>query len=196
MEEGGGRFGFRGGREEDPGWGGGEDRRGRNGGTRGDYYDDRRAGDGRRGDDRRVGDDRRGEERRPREPEPGSGSTGRPEEDRDRSGTFSGQERDRGGRDRNGRRLPREPEWMNECVSKSDVIELRGFDGPGKSKAAEGAAVNKVNLGSLLPNLGAAKEEAEGVLGPLGRAGPGPGLPTGGEPPHTLYFLFFWSLLP
>jgi hypothetical protein len=56
---------------------------------------------------------------------------------------------------------------MNECVSKSDVIELRGFDGPGKSgkekepalaavasSARPAVAGKALDLGHLLPGLG------------------------------------------
>jgi len=53
-------------------------------------------------------------------------------EDRERRGEGRDARDGRGGiQDRHnnrGRRRQNEPEWMSECVSKSDVIELRGFD--------------------------------------------------------------------
>ena len=63
---------------------------------------------------------------------------------------------------------------MNECVSKADVIELRGFDGPGKSKEPQrgGGEPNPgkmLHLGNLLPGLGG---EGGGTKDP--------GLPSGG----------------
>ena len=91
----------------------------------------------------------------------------------DRGG--GGRDRDR---DRNGRRRQNEPEWMNECISKSDVIELRGFDNPAKANNRDNREQNNggvgkpVNLGNLLPGLNNQHESNNK---------PHPGIPTGGE---------------
>ena len=155
-ENGSGRFGFRGGRDEDSGWGeeGGRRVNGRNNGR-----DDRGWGDERRGnDDRRMPGDR----------------------DRlDRGG--GGRDRDR---DRNGRRRQNEPEWMNENISRSDVIELRGFENPskGSKEQANGGIGKSVNLENLLPGLNNNQQEAGNK--------PHPGLPTGGKMCGIIFVLF------
>ena len=157
-ENGGGRFGFRGGRDDeqrDSGWG--DDRRvnGRNNGIGG-------RGEGGWGEDRRGG---------------GQEETRRMAGDRDRLDRGGGRDRDRD-RDRNGRRRQNEPEWMNECISKSDVIELRGFDNPAKANNRDNREQNNggvgkpVNLGNLLPGLNNQHESNNK---------PHPGIPTGGE---------------
>lgn len=73
---------------------------------------------------------------------------------------------------------------MSECVSKSDVIELRGFDGPVKTREQEEAASNggseavkKLNIGNLLPGLGKVHSQGNpslnigSILPGLGRGG-------------------------
>lgn len=137
----GGRFGLRG-RDDDVGWGG-DDRRGRSGISSGrdPWHEDRQ---------RNIDRNDRGHEER------------RTERDRD----------NRAGRDRNGRqRRNNQPEWMNECVSKSDVIELRGFDGPGKTRDqvevtnnGENEASKKLNIGNLLPGLSNAQSQGNSAL--------------------------------
>ena len=183
-ENGGGRFGFRGGRDEesrDSGWGDEGNRRanGRNNGIGGrgeggGWGEDRRGGGGGQDDNRRMTGDR----------------------DRlDRGG--GGRDRDR---DRNGRRPQREPEWMNECISKSDVIELRGFDNPAKAnnnnkenkEQTNGGGVGKpVNLGNLLPGLNSHNQPGLNRQHE-GTSKPHPGLPSGGEflvcPPFHVTF--------
>ena len=177
-ENGGGRFGFRGGRDEesrDSGWGDEGNRRanGRNNGIGG------------RGEGGGWGEDRRGG---------GQEDNRRMTGDRDRLDRGGGgRDRDR---DRNGRRPQREPEWMNECISKSDVIELRGFDNPAKAnnnnkenkEQTNGGGVGKpVNLGNLLPGLNSHNQA--GLNNQYeGKSKPHPGLPTGGE------FLVFIAL--
>ena len=155
-ENGSGRFGFRGGRDEDSGWGeeGGRRVNGRNNGR-----DDRGWGDERRGnDDRRM---------------PG---------DRDRLDRGGGRDRDRD-RDRNGRRRQNEPEWMNENISRSDVIELRGFENPskGSKEQANGGIGKSVNLENLLPGLNNNQQEAGNK--------PHPGLPAGGKMCGIIFIL-------
>ena len=74
---------------------------------------------------------------------------------------------------------------MNECISKSDVIELRGFDNPSKAgnnnnkenKEQSNGVGKPVNLGNLLPGLN--NQPAGGQY--EGNGKPHPGLPTGGE---------------
>ena len=147
-ENGSGRFGFRGGRDEDSGWGdeGGRRVNGRNNGR-----DDRGWGDDRRGnDDRRMPGDR----------------------DRlDRGG--GGRDRDR---DRNGRRRQNEPEWMNENISRSDVIELRGFENPSKGSKEQanggiGKSVNLENSGSSLNSRKSNHKIAQSYLKLYGKKG-------------------------
>merc|ERR1719189_2426307 len=66
---------------------------------------------------------------------------------------------------------------MNECISKSDVIELRGFDNPAKAnnrdnrEQTNGGVGKPVNLGNLLPGLNNQHESNNK---------PHPGIPTGG----------------
>ena len=179
MEENGGRFGFRGGRDDesrDSGWGDESNRRanGRNNGIGG------------RGEGGGWGEDRRG----------GQEDIRRMTGDRDRLDRGGGgRDRDR---DRNGRRPQREPEWMNECISKSDVIELRGFDNPAKAnnnnkenkeQTNGGGGVGKpVNLGNLLPGLNSHNQP--GLNRDQLEKQPHPGLPTGGE------LLLVFSLQP
>merc|ERR1719222_1648161 len=78
---------------------------------------------------------------------------------------------------------------MNECISKSDVIELRGFDNPAKAnnnnkenkeQTNGGGGVGKpVNLGNLLPGLNSHNQA--GLNNQYeGKSKPHPGLPTGG----------------
>lgn len=86
---------------------------------------------------------------------------------------------------------------MNECVSKSDFIELRGFDGPGKqqkeqpddteSNHSNGDNGKTLNIGNLLPGLSANKNKEtalniRNILPDLGRGtnGSNPGFPSGG----------------
>jgi len=70
---------------------------------------------------------------------------------------------------RTNRRRPNEPEWMNECITKSDVIELRGFEerkepNPEKVPSPPEALPLSLSLGLTKP----------------GQGGPPPGLPAGG----------------
>jgi len=63
---------------------------------------------------------------------------------------------------------------MNENISRSDVIELRGFENPskGSKEQANGGIGKSVNLENLLPGLNNNQQEAGNK--------PHPGLPTGG----------------
>ena len=90
---------------------------------------------------------------------------------------------------------------MNECISKSDVIELRGFDNPAKAnnnnkenkeQTNGGGGVGKpVNLGNLLPGLNSHNQPGLNSQHE-GNSKPHPGLPTGGEfmvcPPFHVTF--------
>ena len=78
---------------------------------------------------------------------------------------------------------------MNECISKSDVIELRGFDNPAKANNNNKEQTNgggvKVNLGNLLPGLNSHNQAGLNSKSH-------PGLPTGGElllliAPHLIF---------
>ena len=91
-------------------------------------------------------------------------------EDRERRGESREVRDGRGGmQDRHNnrsRRRQNEPEWMNECVSKSDVIELRGFDERKevvKEPSPQAALPIALSLGLTKP----------------GQGGPPPGLPAG-----------------
>jgi len=71
------------------------------------------------------------------------------------------------------RRRQNEPEWMSESITKSDVIELRGFDGSaeaGKEKVPSPPTATSTTLPISL-SLGLAKP---------GQPHPPPGLPAGG----------------
>merc|ERR1719244_1347607 len=144
----------------------------------------------RRGEEfRRLPGDRRGEDKF-------AGFRGR-ERDEDRDGrdgwgderrrdNFYSQHDDRDrrvdGRDARGmqdrhtrpRRRQNEPEWMSESITKSDVIELRGFDAANAAEGKEKESSPPMAASNALPislSLGLPKP---------GQAHPPPGLPAGG----------------
>jgi len=135
--------GFRG-RERDDDRDGRDARDARDGGARDGWGDDRRR-DGREGRDGFY----------------------QQHDDRDRRG----EGRDaRGVQDRHnrGRRRQNEPEWMNESITKSDVIELRGFE-----ERKETGGGEKVQPAALPISLSLSMAKP-------GQGGPPPGLPVGG----------------